>query len=64
MKICKWLFNTDKINFDNYDHSNIVTLRSFGIIGYSVCVINWSYSCMETLWLKGALGMYMYTVLR
>ena len=28
MKICIWPFNTDKINFDNYGHLNLVVLSS------------------------------------
>ena len=28
MKICIWLFNIDKINFDNYGHLNLVILSS------------------------------------
>ena len=29
MKICIWLFNKDKINFDNYGHLNLVSLSSY-----------------------------------
>ena len=28
MKICIWLFNTDKINFDHYGHLNLAILSS------------------------------------
>ena len=46
------------INFDNFGHLNLVTLVVLPIIRYRVYVINYCYSFMKKLCLKGAIGMH------